>query len=717
MASPYSNVLWGSRSSGSEDRDPYAAEDYREQLKDPDSYASQVVSIPRRLVEMQTAVNLGNITKAKGIYDDVTRFFAEHSDDVARGMALDSSGDRFLQSIQQGSFMARDRAFDAAEVTVRGQKLTAGDLFGPGGSYQSMMDTELRQMSGFSQEVSEAMSAGDEVSKLLDTVVSPMTSFAWRTGQPAPGASAYNELAHHIATHRQDVDDLGFDAINAITSRILDKHMKDGTATAFYRDAVKMLRARADAAPDGMLADGAGDAYRLMNSLDSMMKTAAGDKTGEVAGSASRAIAAQVGALVAADPGVDFNDPDTVRAIADLTGTLAYFDRAGLRVLPMLSNQGVPLADAMRGFLTASRIGVNPPEGNMFTRLAGGHALMSDLLTPGWEVSRDGKKGDPTHGVLTADGTLGRASGLSGLDEATSAMFGAFAPFWVKRLVDEDEVSAIRAALADPDARAAASVMLSRVMAVPRPAARIVVDRFADSAFTPDGIKNPVGLERLVGSLVMSSESYTPGGIKHPEDVAMLRDWYSRNVGETGALYDRLLQESRWEDHLLDPLLGYGELYRDKQSRAAFVMRMKQDAKRQLNAAMRNDSGSKTSVRATLRGLLDKGKYYSVVGYIDPNDPERKVNYDLDSLDPEALIEYEPVIRAVFGDLKLAKQPFHNWRYPGTGRPLPVIDPYLWTVNEDEFRLKQAELRELAMAQQAQTAERIKKAKPESDGI
>lgn len=668
MARRLEGTLWGGSGAGS--GDPYAEDDYRQQLNDPNSYASRALALPQRLVEMQTAVNLGDVSKGKAIYDEVTGFFAEHPEDVARGMAVDASRSTLLRSIQNASFMARDRRFDAALVIVDGQRTDAGTLFGPGGTYQKHMDVEVRQSAGFSKEVSDAMAVGDDRSRLLGRIVEPYVQDFRKTGLPKTGFGQYKALAQRVY-RGNEANDLGFDTMDVVVDDILKHHMQDGTALARYDLLVNRLRAVRDASPDGF--NGIEEAQKLCNSVSAFERDVAGGPDGRLTGDASRGMVAFLRPVLERNPGADLDSPALRAAVGDVAEMAARLKRSGVDLLTLMSDKGLPVSQDVAAYVIGRSQGAHPYEGNFFTKLGYAHDLVSRFVTSDWDPVRPRSRGNPAEAVGQATGVFQRSSGLDGLDSAGVAFYRTFMPEVIRRLGTMDAVSAVADAFSDDDVRKRMASALSQSMGVPLESAEHVYRELVAKSMTTQGLVNSFSLDRAVGEVAFG---YTTDPARIAAKPA-LKAWYGRNVGETGAYFDSLLG-SDWNPLLNDDVIGpFAGVKASGAQRQAMVDRYKQTVKAKMAAAVQEGQ----SPRDVARSERNMGTFIAVTGYIDAGGTPHDIT-ELDGLDEKArrakLRGTRPILVEAAGSLDSARQDISGWMLPD-GMYLPTIAPGSWS--------------------------------------
>ena len=691
--------------------------DFREQTQDPQSYVSGALQIPALMANMKSAVAGGDMTAAKGYYDRISGFYADHVAETARWAAVDPSRNPALQSVQQAAMIGLQRQYDVVPLaTPRGQ-MTASQLFGPDGSYETMRSQEIRQLAGFSQEVSDAVARKDDTSRLLGRVVDPIVRKTWETGDTVPGSSQFTGLAHHIATHADDVADLGFDTMNAVVGSILDNHMKDGTAVARYNMVVPALRAR-KAASDGVGFDGVAEARKFLNSMGSLGREVAGSPDGSLTGAASRGLVSILTPLVAQNPGIDLDDPMVRGAVGDVSGMLAGAQRAGVQVLPVAANLGVPVEKALLSYVTSRAQGVEPPEGNFFSRLAAADGQLRQILTEGWEPVRLKSRGNPAEAAGTAAGALGASSGLSSLDAATMSLYAPVLKHVMRQLAKKgmDAPTALREALTGEESRADRVNALARGMMIPEELAGVVADAYAKFAVTGDGLFRRVGLDRVVGELAFDAVPLDPKALAAQP---ALRKWYALSVGEQGAAYDRILDD--WDAVLEDPDVGLiANQYKDAVSRRAAIEAAKMRVKRDMNeAAEKGLSPMSVAIKAK-----NQGRFYAVAGFID----EKGAYHTADQLDSVVtgakdgaarsgrLARLTPVIGQFMGDLNDASQLYEGWVLPGSRLVVPSYPAGLWSSGPKGRALFKAHQRTLRDLYQKQVSTVPKKA-DEAGGI
>lgn len=722
MASEYDNIR--SPYPGMMSPDAYA---YSQELRDPESFASKALAVPGKLAALSAAASTGNVEEAKALYDDITGFYAAHSDDMARAMALNPREHPLLSAVQRSAAIGMGREYDAVTVATPQGAVSLGSMFGPNGSYQRMTAQGLMRTAGFSDEVANAVNAGDELSATLRRVVDPVVAETRKGGGTRPAGSGQSVgLAHHIATEgRKDVEDYGLAPVDALVTYIADNHMSDGLAVSFYESVMDAVAARHEAAGGSM--DSSAEVLQIASAMDALARSVAGGEGGKVSGSASRGVMTTVFSALAADPDLRFSDFNTREAVAEACELFAQGKRAGVDYLPVADDKGVPVAEELASYVRARAAGVAEPPNNYVTRLRSAHRLLGQLVTPTWEQDVVKSRGNPNEGAGTAAGVFERSSGFSDLDAAGVALYRAMAPRVAQRLADQrfSPVQALKSVLFDDEVREDMARELGN-MGMPKEAAWQVVRTLSDTAFAGQGTTfSPQGLERAISQVAFGlPRSGDPEARLAKEQAA---EWYGSHLGETGLHLDRALDG--WETMLLDPVIGSGNMYRDGASRAAYVAHMKSIAKTLAVKAMKSGKSEEgLSPMGVLQSLKKQGRTFAIVGYRKPGEPEGQI-HDIDELRAEAQkvlgkdgdkwqnypVNYIPVFAEQHGDMDKAYQPFRSWIPAGTKTLLPAFRDGEWTRDPQRFRAIQAQLMQFVLEQRKADAKEL--SKEGGDGI
>ena len=662
------------------------ANNYRDSMSDPDSYASGLMDAMADFNGAISDASAGKYSSAKARYDRGVKFFADHSDDMSAGMAISNrSGNGLLEAIRKGSEYGRTREYDTHQVVTPMGTFTLGALFGNGGSYQQLRTEEI-MAAHFSKDVadlvagktSDVFQAGDDGSN-EDTglkslvsryVVDPITSTIAKNGKSvlltegmgvqvsqrrALGAALVSEKGKEAMRAH------GSEALATLTDHIVNHNMKDSTAVSMFKWGLDIL----DSAPDDV--DKSDYLRQRLDAFEGLKREIAGASDGSVAGSASRELLMVVAGLTKGGS-FDVDDPGTRAALSEIADVSARLERAGVPFFSLAQTKGVPVKDELVRYAKSRSQGVPAPENNYFAEITDLVNAAGSVLVPGWSPTPPDSKADPRAEVGKASGVFRATSGFEGLDSATVAIMSGIVTggLRLKERGDDGNV-AFQKALTDPEAVEGTVRQMSRRMLIPLDAARGIYTQLVKNMFggTPDNPNAPagrVGVENAVADF-----AFGVNGADDEHTVAMRKaaaDWYVRNYGPSGKAYDAYINDAGIKSLLSDPVFGVGD--KKPAEAQAYIDAYIQDLKKEMHetAARGRDP------RITLETHKSIGRYYYVAGYID-----NATGVTHEGLPPESdrtparLSNYTPVIQEAYGPLDNAAQPVKNWVVGKTAIP------------------------------------------------
>lgn len=677
---------------------------YEAQLKDPTSFAAQALQVPSLMSLMQSEASAGNLTKSKEYYDQISKFYRDHTEDVAHSVVIDDQGDMLLHSLKQAALIGTQRQYDGVVLKTPQGDYAAQALFGVNGQYEKIRGDELRA-SYFSNDVINLMQGEDEqndglrkiVKPLVDAVVEP--AMKQRTpGMPVSGAGQYNALAHHLATTgAADIQELDEDTIRAAAGQTASQHMADGAALPFYKWMIDAAKQRKRDYPNSYR--GAAFINQLASSFNSVTQAIAGGPDGSVADSVTRAVCMSVAAAAATDPNIDLDDSWTRQGLKEIVDVLTVGERAGVKFFPTAQLNGAQVNKVLAAYLVARSQGFKAPESNLLTNLSDMHRKLTDYIVPGWSDTLEPGKADPRVARGQAEGVFHRTSGSAGLDTAAVGLYRAMARYLTGKIAADMPLSdAITMMYGDEVAIGDMAKELSRTMVISEPAARGITQAFL-SQMSQGGV-SPAGLEKAITDFAFSTD-LNPG--LAPELRQQLNDaktqasrWYLGNVGSSGKYFDQLLGE--WNRILEDPILGFGNY--PGEVRVAQINATMQQARRSLQVAM--EKGSSPALMAD--HLVGQGQFYAVVGY---RTEDGVMHEGYPARPPSGTAWPIPVIQKMFGPLDNASQPVPGWVVGG--EMLPTFQPGSFSRDGfDAFRNNQAVLAHLYQMQQRLTESYLK---------
>ncbi len=678
------------------------ANEYAAQLGDPGSFVNGLLAVQSKLSMMGAYAAAGDMDAAKECYDDANGFFRKYPAETARAYSMNPRNDPFLESVRDAAAVGMRREYDSAELNTPYGRLPAGAMFGPNGRYESLR-TESIQHAHFDSDVAALMASNAPedasrkrmVKKIVDPVVKGFSAARGQTPQGLP-VSQYSSLATHVRSSADDdIGKVGEAGVSTIIDRVIESHMDDSTAVATYKWMVKALEARRDGAigsgvdPDKF--DAAKAAHQIFDAYNSVLKemVPGGSK---IPGSIARLGAMTAFNLVAADPGIDFNDQSARSAIMDIASVIAMGERGGVQLIPTAQGMGVAVGDAVTGYVKARMQGLDAPSDNFMTRLIGLHSLASRIIASGWEATPGDTRADPTKEVGEASGVFRASSGFAGLDQAGVRLYKALVRGAMKGIAyDKNEVDAIREALESESVKEDMAAELSIGMAVPMPVARGVLGKLVGKITSDEtGTLTSAGLERAVADFAFESDD-TYGKPELSAAKKQAGKWYASNVGELGRYYDSLMKGGKLDEVLYDPVFGVGGS-NPKEVKERVAMR-KQEIKALMHEAAESGASSPLSV---LNSWSRQGTYYKLAW----RGPKGEI---LDK-PPANVASPTPVVIPTFGNLDKASQTVSGV-FPGGMMPYPRYGENSFSSKDpqvkQQFKLAQQILKELHDKQKA----------------
>lgn len=702
----------------------YLEESYARQLQDENSFASKMLRVPQVMSIIEAHAAAGDMKKAKAGWDELNQFYSENATNIARLYVTDPRGSKLLASLQEGSAIAMDRAFDRKVVNTPYGQMPVSEALGPDGAYQQAQEMELRNKN-YSEATIKAMQEGPkELVGVLNSLseipvgnVKAAERVAYTNKMAMGAASQYRDLAHAVTTNwDNDSARIGADGVSAIVSYLKDNAMTNGTATGLYRTFVDMVATRLTNSTTA--SDARTTAGQIMRSYTSILNRLGGSATdGQISDSTARFLTKTLSAAISAQGDLDIEDAGTQKAIEDLAGLFAQSSRAGIDLLPLMSTSGMDFDREVVSYINSAKQGLPVYEGNRILQIGRASARINQLIasqwiTPGQPVG----PGNPRDGMLTAGGVFGASSDSIGIDGAAVALKRALLPIIVKKLADPtvSEDQALAMVLSDatrelspgednPEVITKVARALQTSMLIPESTAIGVARQFFAN-MTKGGPVRPTGIEQAIADFALNEMS------DDTEEIAAARTaaqkWYAANMGPNSKGYEQALRP--WMATLLDEITGFGAT-KEGTTQAQLMF---QSALQDIAAAAEKG----LPVDALIKDRLNHGQFYYIAGFRDANGKTYQSLQDIMSAfpkldlkkNPQLLNQFSPVIATAFGNLDHVTQDIPNYTPLGS-TVLPTFGRGSYTSNRQLYKAGQAALRKLYQTQQAQLAKQMAK--------
>lgn len=693
---------------------------YTSELGQPDSFATGMLRLPQYMLQIKAYAGVGNMSKAKEAYDQLNRFYSDHTDEIVQAVTIDPKGHKVLAEIQRGAAEAFDRQFDRAVVQTPYGEMSVAELFGPNGTYQQAREMEVRNQN-FSQLVVDSVTGEDrELAEILSPLTNDPSSLASakymhgrsRLSSNAP-LSQRQDLAHTIASRwAQDSQAITGDAVRAIVSYVQDHHMADGTAATMYKTLVDLTRTRREVG-DPKADDPVAVASDISKSFDMILKRYGSSADGtHPPAETTRFLTAAVAKAAAGNSDLDLTDLGTQYALGDLMGTFAGAQRSGIDLLPLMMESGIDFDSAVTSYITHVKQGLPPPQENAIVQIQNAGKRLDYILSSQWPAATNRvSRGNPRDQAGTGAGAFGASSGSIGLDIASIAVKSSLFPEVLRIMGQEecDELSALHRAVQDPATIDAVAKKLSSAMMLPAEATTMIARQFLTNLSSGDTVR-PVSLEQAIADVGIVRTGWLDDDDAMREARKAVSKWYAANLGPRAAEFQKRLQG--WHNFLSNDVIGFGTSPSGRAAAEAFY----QQALQAVSEAAENG----LDITPIVAKFSKQGQFYQIVGFRDPitgtvidKIPEK--DKDGKKID---INQYTPVIEQVVGDLDSATQETQNYAPLGVGR-LPVFGPGSFSRNPMLFIQMQRQLKQLFDAQQkaaaASLTEQVKQANTDEE--